>query len=53
MRFICTAWLEGFSVGAAYSAVYHSGTSLYHLIDDEGIITKLNQADINTYFEEM
>lgn len=52
MRYTCTEWLEGFTVGAVYATVYHPGTSLYHLIDDEGVIAKLNQSDIELHFEE-
>lgn len=53
MRFQCTEWVEGFTVGAIYSAVYKPGTSYYHLVDDDGIITKFPEGELLLHFEEV
>lgn len=52
MRFQCTDWLEGFTVGSVYHAVYILGKSEFRINNDEGVIETLTTADVELLFEE-
>lgn len=52
MRFQCTEWLDGFTVGSVYHAVYQFGKSEYRINNDEGVVETLTSQDIALHFEE-
>ncbi|CAL9961289.1 hypothetical protein VPHD292_0065 [Vibrio phage D292] len=49
MRYQCTEWLEGFTVGA----VYYTATTNPKFLNDEGHMISLSFSSLVQFFEEI
>ncbi|WAI96173.1 hypothetical protein [Vibrio phage vB_VhaP_PG11] len=52
MRYRCTEWLEGFTVGSVYWFAWNPKHRAYQTTNDEAEPTYLSHSQIVIYFEE-